>query len=341
MIENITSSDLKKNKELSSSFLNAQLNELKLNCNIFSGEFYSDSYNYFIINKQFKVFKNLFIRDSNQNLEHFFTIEFYNKFKNNIDNFKEFKDVFVLGSNAGNNYYSNLLQFLPRIFFLNEKQVKIAIHRNSSTKFREFIKLILGSKKINFTFVYLDDGFYKFTNCKIPEFFNLKKSIKILNSLLINNKSSKDRKIYITREDASYRKIINESDIVPILRSKGYKVINPQLYSIAEQINIFTNADKIIAPHGSNLANIIFCKPKTEIYEIGPNFRNNYEKFFENKYKTLAHIKNLKYYKFLADTVPVQTHLNSAKKYINKMILDNSNYYKNLIVKVKDIKKIV
>ena len=145
----------------------------------------------------------------------------------------------------------------------------------------------------------------------------------------------------LKREDSSYRKIINEADIVPILRSKGYKVINPQLYNIDEQIKIFSQADKIISPHGSNLSNIIFCKPGTEVYEIGPTFKNEYEKVFENRYMYLAKINNIRYTRFLADTVPVDKHSDLAKKYINKNTLDNSSYYKNLIVKVKQINDII
>ena len=51
------------------------------------------------------------------------------------------------------------------------------------------------------------------------------------------------KKIYVTREDSNYRKILNEGDVVTILRKNGYKVINPQLYEIDEQIEIFSNAD--------------------------------------------------------------------------------------------------
>ena len=127
---------------------------------------------------------------------------------------------------------------------------------------------------------------------------------------------------------------------MPILRSKGYKIINPQLYSIEEQIRIFSNAEKVVSPHGSNLSNIIFCKPGTEIYEIGPKFESRYEKFFENRYKNLAKINNLKYNRFLTDAVSVKEHNELSIKYIEKNILLNSNYYKNLIVKIKDIKDI-
>ena len=48
--------------------------------------------------------------------------------------------------------------------------------------------------------------------------------------------------------------------MITILRSNGYKVINPQLYEIHEQIKLFAEADKIISPYGSNLANIVSVK---------------------------------------------------------------------------------
>ena len=79
----------------------------------------------------------------------------------------------------------------------------------------------MDAKKIKFSFVYLDDDFYKFIDCQMPQFLDLNTSIKILKSLLVPKFSnSSDKKIYVTREDSSYRKIINEADIVPILISR-------------------------------------------------------------------------------------------------------------------------
>ena len=341
MLKNITPQDIKSDSRLQKYFLNANFKDLNLNCNIYKGTFFLDSFNYFAVNEKYETFKDLFTRDKYINNKHFFTSDFYENFIKNIDNYKKFENQIILGSNAANNYYSNLLQFLPRIFFIKKSNIKIAIHRNSSKKFRDFIKLILDRKNIHFSITYLDDGFYKFVNCEIPQFLGLENSIKVLKKFLLpSDNKPDDKKIYVTREDSNYRKIINEADIMPILRSKGYKVVNPQLYSIEEQINIFSQAEKIISPHGSNLSNIIFCKPGTEIYEIGPQFQKELEKPFEDRYKNLAKINNLKYSRFITDSVSVDYHSDLAKMYIDKEILDNSNYYKNLIVRVKDIEKI-
>ena len=43
--------------------------------------------------------------------------------------------------------------------------------------------------------------------------------------------------------------------------------------SIFEQINLFHNAEFIIAPHGAALTNLAFCKPGTRVMELfSPNY---------------------------------------------------------------------
>ena len=340
MLSDIDSLILKKDEYLNGLFINAKFSNLSVNCNILKNNFYSDSFHYYPITENNETFSSMYTRELH-NISHFYSKNFFENFIQNKNSLKSFNDVYLLGSNAGNNYYSNLLQFLPRIFFNKKTNLKLAIHRNSSNKYRKFIEGILESLNVEFTFVFLDDDFYYFKDSEFPQFINLRQSIKILKKF-INPKTNEanSKKIYVTREDSNYRKIINEADVVTLLREKGYRVINPQLYEIEEQIEIFSNADKIIAPHGSNLANIIFCKPGTEIFEITPSFKDN-EKILENRYLNLCLINNLKHSKVIADTVEVENHSALAKKYINKNVLSQSNYYKNLIVKILELSKII
>jgi len=335
MLSDINLLKLKEDEYLNSLFINANFSNLSVNCNILKSNFYSDSFHYYPITENNETFSSMYTRELH-NISHFYSKNFFENFIQNKNSLKSFNDVFLLGSNAGNNYYSNLIQFLPRIFFNKKTNIKIAIHRNSSNKYRKFVEGILESLNVEFTFVFLDDDFYYFKDSEFPQFINLRQSIEILKKFInpkINEENSK--KIYVTREDSNYRKIINEADVVTLLRENGYRVINPQLYEIEEQIEIFSNAEKIIAPHGSNLANIIFCKPGTEIFEITPSFRDN-EKILEDRYLNLCLINNLKHNKIISDTVDVENHSTLAKKYINNNVLSQSNYYKNLIIKIQE-----
>ena len=88
--------------------------------------------------------------------------------------------------------------------------------------------------------MFLDDDFYYFIDSDFPQFLNMNASIVILKNFFnLKTNVELSKKIYVTREDSNYRKIINEGDVVTLLRQKGYRVINPQLYEIEEQIEIF------------------------------------------------------------------------------------------------------
>ena len=92
--------------------------------------------------------------------------------------------------------------------------------------------------------------------------------------IMLDNKSPE--KIYIDRSDAKsnhseFRKIINEKEIIQKLIAEGYKTIRLADLSFVDQIKIFYNAKKIIGLHGAGFANLIFCKPNTDILEIKPS----------------------------------------------------------------------
>lgn len=76
------------------------------------------------------------------------------------------------------------------------------------------------------------------------------------------------RKIFISRKDASVRKMLNEDEVFALFEKKGFKRYCMRDLSFLEQAALFYNADYIVAAHGSALANVIFCRPNTQIVEI-------------------------------------------------------------------------
>ena len=193
MIENISLTDLENNQDLNKYFLTAKLENINQSCTYYKGNFYLDSFNYYPITEDYKSFDELFVRVNKNSVAHYHTEAFYKKLKAKLDKLKVFRDSCVIGSNPGNNYFSNLIHFLPRIFFENENNIKIAVHRNLSNKFRSFIEHLFTLKNINLTYAYLDDDFYKFENSKIPQF----KYIVFNKYIKINKKHYSKKKIRV------------------------------------------------------------------------------------------------------------------------------------------------
>ena len=342
MLIDINESKILQNETLSHLFKSANLLDINENCKILNTEFYLDSFNYFPITKNNETFGKLFKRQDDNSIDHFYTEDFFKNFIDKKNDFKLIKDCVVLGSSPSDNYFTNLIHFLPRIFFINDKKINLAIHRNLSNRFRKFIQTIGILRGIEISFTYLDDGFYNFNNSYIPAFFNVTKSIKILKifleKILLNVKVPQLKpKIYIRREDANYRKVLNEADLISKLRRYDFEIINPQHFEILEQMKIFSNAEVIISPHGSNMSNLIFCKKGTKIIEISPELNNSFEQNISRRYKDIADILNLEFQTIRADSVDVVKHSELSIKYIHSKILKNSNYYKNMILKLGEI----
>ena len=344
MIKDVNESYVLQNESLNNSFKSADLRDISENCKILNTEFYLDSFNYFPITKNNETFGKLFKRQDDNSIDHFYTEDFFKNFIDKKNDFKLIKDCIVLGSSPSDNYFTNLIHFLPRIFFINDKKINFAIHRNLSNRFRKLIQTICTLRGLEISFTYLDDGFYNFNNSSIPQFFNINKSIKILKffleKVLTNVKVPQFKpKIYIRRVDANYRKILNEADLISKLRRYDFEIINPQHFEILEQMKIFSNAEVIVAPHGSNMSNIIFCRKGAKIIEVSPELNNLYEQNIAKRYQNIADILNLELQTIRADSVDIVKPSEVAAKYIHSKILKNSNYYKNMILKLSEIEK--
>ena len=234
------------------------------------------------------------------------------------------------------------MTFLPRIFFISDKEINLVIHRNTSNKFRVFIKEILEHKKIKVKkFIYLDDDFYKFNNSQIPQFFNMAASTIILSKSLSYIKQDSGLKVYLSRQNSVSRNLINEADLIEKLKSKNFIIVDTKNMSIFEQIKIFFAATVIIGPTSSALTNLVFSKKGTRVIEIIPKYKYDYEKTFKIRYSKICKYKGLKYMSIEADPVNNVKPNPEIKKFISKKVLKESNYYKNLLIEVKKFEQTI
>lgn len=90
--------------------------------------------------------------------------------------------------------------------------------------------------------------------------------------LLKTQNTNQPSKIYLSRKYAELRSVCNEADIIPIVEENGFKVMNMEDWSVAEQIAIFQNLTHLITPHGAGLTNILFST-QLKIIELYPKTR--------------------------------------------------------------------
>ena len=99
------------------------------------------------------------------------------------------------------------------------------------------------------------------------------------------------KKIYISRSDASCRRMINEKDIIPLLESAGFQVLSLTGKSFSEYIQLFSSASTIVGIHGAGLTHIVFSNPGVKILEIQPH-----ASFPPHVYHSLASIVGGQYF---------------------------------------------
>jgi hypothetical protein len=76
------------------------------------------------------------------------------------------------------------------------------------------------------------------------------------------------RRLYISRRDASVRRITNEDEIIPALLRRGFEVVVMSGFSPEAQAGLFQGAEAIVTSHGAALANLAFSEPGMRVIEI-------------------------------------------------------------------------
>ena len=98
-------------------------------------------------------------------------------------------------------------------------------------------------------------------------------SILALYSRISGNvkKTRYPKKIYVTRMNASKRRVLNETDLIFEFRKENISVVKLEEYSLIDQYFMFKDAELVIGAHGAGMSNIVFCKEGTKIIEMFPS----------------------------------------------------------------------
>ena len=94
-------------------------------------------------------------------------------------------------------------------------------------------------------------------------------------SCWMNPSPEKGCRLYITRNNTDRRRVRNEDEVVGLLSGYGFTVVDPGKMSLQDQVDLFSRAEFIVAPHGGALTNVVFASPGTRLVELfSPGYIN-------------------------------------------------------------------
>ncbi len=176
-----------------------------------------------------------------------------------------------------NNYFHWFNDTLPRLFLLNtqiEHAVAVLpVELSKSTFIVESLELLgiehewIDQKKSH----RFDSLSVVHTSTLLPDInplLQMQMREALFLALEINPQEKPFRKIYISREHARYRKIINENELVSALTKYAYEIIYPEKLSFKEQVKLFAESKALISIHGAGHTNCMFMKKGAKVMEI-------------------------------------------------------------------------
>ncbi|WCT74592.1 glycosyltransferase family 61 protein [Sphingomonas naphthae] len=151
----------------------------------------------------------------------------------------------------------------------------------------------------------------------------------LLYKLTMSGSPSRGRRILASRQPLSppKRRIHNFHEIEPILADLKVDIATLGSYSAAKQIRLFRNADLVIGAHGSDLTNLLFCRPGTNVLVIENDFSLRYD--LHLGLKMLCEIMGLPYRVHRASTHRLAGLAMTPAHHINEDYIIDSKLFRN------------
>jgi hypothetical protein len=187
--------------------------------------------------------------------------------------------VAVIAQEGQSNYYHWMVEVLPKLAMLENNNIQYDyIYVSNDLPYMSQTLNLLGisdDKIINIT----PDTCIEAEELIVPSAPSLscytpKWIIQTLRDKLIPQAElitclkTPSKKVFISRQKASYRRIINEDEIFSMFEPWGFIRYNLEDLTVLEQVYLFSQAEQIVAPHGAGLVNLIFANPQALVIEL-------------------------------------------------------------------------
>lgn len=185
--------------------------------------------------------------------------------------------VFVLGGH--DNHYHWLLNWLPRGRWMREMvpasrglvNCKVLVHGGISPAHLDSLRLagISADRIVKAR----GDRYYHLKRAWVPSFYDSERYNKEINAFLRESFRSsydvqpRDDVVFVDRNgiQTPRRRIHNHEQVQKTLGDFDVRSVRLENMSFAEQVQTFSGARILIAAHGAGLANLVFCRPGTNV----------------------------------------------------------------------------
>jgi hypothetical protein len=233
---------------------------------------------------------------SSRNLFRFFVRNYALRTRRRVDDW-----AFWITDNWGCAYFHWLLDALPRLYVIRDRLPDGVLLLPNSCRNVEYVASSLvpfGLKGIQYV------GGHETVHCRklfIPSHIAPSGNyneivIRGLRQLYrtyyspMETRNLGDR-IYISRSKATKRRIVNENEIIEIVRAFGFAVVCLEDHPFRRQVEMMLHARYVVANHGAGLANMLFLSEKSSVFEL-----RKFGDSHSNCYFILASALDLKYY---------------------------------------------
>ncbi|MCS7292588.1 MAG: glycosyltransferase family 61 protein [Gloeomargarita sp. SKYBB_i_bin120] len=190
----------------------------------------------------------------------------------------------IAGVKGGSNYYHFLVDVLPRLYLLKQSQfwseIQVCYVNRLSPRLRKLCPVLAAAGLTDKQVFWADQHSHvqaqavvatSLTGLPGMSYFKPRWVFEFLRATYLPQAqlpAQPQPRIYISRSRAHFRRVINEPEVLEVLSRWGYQPVWLEDLSFPEQVGLFQQARRIIAPHGAGLANLVWCSPGAKVLEF-------------------------------------------------------------------------
>lgn len=168
-----------------------------------------------------------------------------------------------------------LCDVLPKLWCIRDKTREFVLLLPDTSYIRNIALPSLEMLGLQFSDIQFmnDKEFYRVNNLHFVSKISRSGTVDDNIMRAINNKFNQKgadsmSRIYISREKARIRKVLNEAELIALLKEYDFQVLNPEEFSFKEQLLLFNSCEALVSIHGSGLTNALFMSSNSKMVEF-------------------------------------------------------------------------